>query len=67
MLIYFTDSDGRVMVLDRARITGLRQNRWESSCPTRVLVDFAPGHFDVRHNFDDAQARLIAADKTAKD
>lgn len=62
-LIYFTDFDGRTLALDRARITGLAQNRWESSTPTRVLVDYPPGRFDVRNSFDDAQARLIAADK----
>jgi hypothetical protein len=62
-LIYFTDDRGRSLALDRARVTGLQQNRWELSTPTRVLVDFPPGHFDVRNNFDDAQARLIAADK----
>lgn len=66
MLIYLTDIDGRTLALDRARITGLRENRWDSSTPTRVLVDFAPGHFDVRNSFDESQQRLMAADVPAK-
>lgn len=66
-LIYFRDRDGRCLTLDRSRITGLQENRLPSDTPTRVLVDFPPGYFDVRHAFDNAQARLIEADKSVGD
>ena len=66
-LVYWCDRDGRNLIIDRARITGLQENRTPTETPTRVLVDFQPGHFDVRHSFDDAQRRLMAADRMGRD
>jgi len=60
-LVYFQMRDGNTLTLDKSRITGLSQNRTPTDTPTRVLVDFAPGYFDVRNGFDESQRRLTHA------
>jgi hypothetical protein len=61
MIIYFEGEHG-VLALYGHRITGAEERRSAIHFRTRVLVDYAPGYFEVRNSFDDVQKRLMAAE-----